>query len=77
MSSLPDAYVTLKTETLSSAISTQITYRNKESTIRKENRCLLIDVRHFHYEEADSLSVKVIKLKTHPLLEMGLFFFFT
>ena len=65
----------LKTETLSSVTSTRITYRNKESTIRKENRCLLIDVRPFHYEEADSLLDRIIKLKTHPLIGDGSFLF--
>lgn len=75
MSSLLDAYVILKTETLSSVTSTRITYRNKESTIRKENRCSLIDVRLSRYEEADSLLVKVIKLKTRPLTGDGSFLF--
>ena len=33
------------------------------------------DVRHSHYEEVDSLSAKVIELKTHPLTGDGSFLF--
>ena len=36
---------------------------------------MLIDVRLSRYEEADSLLVKVIKLKTHPFTGDGSFLF--